>query len=93
MSRQNPNYLKATENHSELCTLIAMEECGELIQAISKAKRGKLDKDNLTEEIADVLISIHWLQKIYNITMRDIYKWVDIKEEKILDKLEKGEFK
>ena len=93
MSRQNPDYLKATENYPEQCTLIAMEECSELIQAISKAKRGKLDKDKLTEEIADVFISIHWLQKIYNITMRDIYKWVDIKEERILDRLEKGEFK
>ena len=29
-----------------------MEECAELIQAISKAKRGKLDRDNLVEEIA-----------------------------------------
>ena len=58
-----------------------------------KCKRGKLDKDNLTEEIADVLISIHWLQKIYNITMRDIYEWVNIKEDRILDRLEKGEFK
>jgi len=92
MSRQNPDYLKATENHSELCTLIAMEECGELIQAISKAKRGKLNKDNLTEEIADVLICIHWLQKIYNITMSDIYNWVNIKEDRIMDKLARDEF-
>ena len=93
MRRYEPEYLRATKNHSEQCTLIAMEECGELIQAISKAKRGKLDKDNLTEEIADVLISIHWLQKIYNITMRDIYEWVDIKEDRIMDRLDKGEFK
>lgn len=92
MSRQNPDYLKATENHSELCTLIAMEECGELIQAISKAKIGKLNKDNLTEEIADVLICIHWLQKIYNITMSDIYNWVNIKEDRIMDKLARDEF-
>lgn len=92
MSRQNPDYLKATENHSELCTLIAMEECGELIQAISKAKRGKLNKDNLSEEIADVLICIHWLQKIYNITMSDIYNWVNIKEDRIMDKLARDEF-
>ena len=49
MRRYEPEYLKATKNHSEQCTLIAMEECGELIQAISKAKRGKLDKDKLTE--------------------------------------------
>ena len=93
MRRHEPEYLKATKNHSEQCTLIAMEECSELIQAISKAKRGKLNKDNLTEEIADVLICIHWIQKIYNITMRDIYEWVDKKEERIMDRLDKGEFK
>ncbi|GAA0102590.1 hypothetical protein UT300012_33050 [Paraclostridium bifermentans] len=92
MSRQNPSYLKATENHSKQCTLIAMEECSELIQAISKAKRGKLNKNNLTEEIADVLICIHWLQKIYNITMEDIYEWMDKKEDRIMNKLNKGEF-
>lgn len=93
MSRQNLDYLKATEDYPEQCTLIAMEECSELIQAISKAKRGKLNKDNLTEEIADVLICIHWIQKIYHITMGDIYKWVDKKEERIMDRLDKGEFK
>ena len=93
MSRQNLAYLKATEDYPEQCTLIAMEECSELIQAISKAKRGKLDKDNLTEEIADVFICIHWLQKIYNITMRDIYEWVDKKTDRIMDRLDSGEFK
>lgn len=89
---KEPEYMKATEENQELCTLIAMEECGELIQAISKAKRGKLNKDNLTEEIADVLICIHWLQKIYNITMSDIYNWVNIKEDRIMDKLARDEF-
>ena len=93
MSRQNPDYLKATENHSELCTLIAMEECGELIQAISKAKRGKLNKDNLTEEIADVFICLHWLQKIYDISRADISEWMNIKEERILDRINNNEFK
>lgn len=89
---KEPRYMKATEENQELCTLIAMEECSELIQAISKAKRGKLDKDNLAEEIADVLICIHWLQKIYNITMSDIYNWVNIKEDRIMDKLARDEF-
>ena len=62
MRRYEPEYLKATKNHSEQCTLIAMEECGELIQAISKAKRGKLDKDKLTEDFlllnADAIFDI-----------------------------------
>ena len=56
-------------------TTIAMEECSELIQAISKCKRyGCVDKyrDNLIEEIADVLIIINELQLIYYISDNDI---------------------
>ena len=56
-------------------TTIAMEECSELIQAISKCKRyGFVDKhrDNLIEEIADVLIVINELQLIYDISNDDI---------------------
>ena len=59
-------FMKASENE-ELFTTIAMEECAELIQAISKAKRGKLDADNMAEEIADVLIGIEWLKELYDI--------------------------
>nr|DAR75305.1 MAG TPA: NTP-PPase-like protein [Caudoviricetes sp.] len=50
--QQNKEFMKATENE-ELCTTIAMEECSELIQAISKAKRGKLDADNMAEDELD----------------------------------------
>ena len=56
-------------------TTIAMEECSELIKAISKCKRyGCVDKyrDNLIEEIADVLIIINELQLIYDISNDDI---------------------
>ena len=56
-------------------TTIAMEECSELIQAISKCKRyGCIDKyrENLIEEIADVLIIINELQLIYDISDNDI---------------------
>ena len=56
-------------------TTIAMEECSELIKAISKCKRyGFVDKhrDNLIEEIADVLIVINELQLIYDISNNDI---------------------
>ena len=49
-------------------TTIAMEECSELIQAISKCKRyGCINKyrENLIEEMTDVLIMIDELKMIY----------------------------
>ena len=58
-------------------TTIAMEECSELIQAISKCKRyGCIDKyrENLIEEIADVLFAIDELKLIYNISDESISK-------------------
>ena len=65
-------------------TTIAMEECSELIQAISKCKRygGFIDnhRDNLIEEIADVLFAIDELKLIYNISDEAISK---IKQYKI----------
>lgn len=57
---------------------IAMEECAELIQAISKMNRsaGFLPdsvrfceaKANLEEEMADVIVCINQLQKIFDIS-------------------------
>ena len=41
---------------TDLQTTVCMEECAELIQTISKEKRGKHDMLHLAEEIADVLI-------------------------------------
>lgn len=56
-------------------TTIAMEECSELIQAISKCKRyGCINKyrENLIEEMTDVLIMIDELKMIYQISDIDI---------------------
>lgn len=63
-------------NQSTVC----MEECAELIQAISKAKRGKIDRDNMIEEIADVLICIEMLKQMYMISDEKINKWVEKKQ-------------
>ena len=56
-------------------TTIAMEECSEHIQAISKCKRyGCINKyrENLIEEMTDVLIMIDELKMIYQISDVDI---------------------
>lgn len=90
---QYKDYRQAVEHDKDLCTTIAMEECSELIQAISKAKRGKLDKDNMAEEIADVMICMDWLIDVYEINILDIKEWLDKKRNRIVTRLNTGEFK
>ena len=67
---------------------VCMEECAELIQAISKAKRGKLDADNLTEEMADVLICIEMLKQLYDIVDSDINAWIETKQRRTLERMQ-----
>jgi NTP pyrophosphatase (non-canonical NTP hydrolase) len=67
--------------------VIAMEECAELQQAISKGIRGKLDKENLTEEIADVLICIDWVMDYFDISEDEVDKWIEKKAERIKQRL------
>lgn len=86
------NYLQAVDVNEELCSIIAMEECSELIQAVSKAKRGKLDANNLAEEIADVYISIGWIMEIYDIDMTEVEKWRQFKINRILNRLNNNNF-
>lgn len=74
-------------NQSTVC----MEECAELIQAISKAKRGKIDRDNMIEEIADVLICIEMLKQMYMISDEKINKWIEKKQARELERMEKNE--
>ena len=75
------------KNKSTVC----MEECAELIQAISKAKRGKIDRDNMIEEIADVLICIEMLKQMYMISDKNINKWIEKKQAREAERMEKNE--
>ena len=74
-------------NQSTVC----MEECAELIQAISKAKRGKIDRDNMIEEIADVLICIEMLKQMYMISDEKINGWIEKKQAREAERKEKNE--
>ena len=74
-------------NQSTVC----MEECAELIQAISKAKRGKINRDNMIEEIADVLICIEMLKQMYMISDEKINKWIEKKQAREADRMKKNE--
>lgn len=61
----------------EAQSIVCMEECSELIQAISKRLRGKPDAtDNLAEEMADVTICLHLLKEMYGITDEQLNEWI-----------------
>lgn len=75
------------DNQSTVC----MEECAELIQAISKAKRGKIDRNNMEEEIADVLICVEMLKLMYMISDEKINKWIEKKQAREAERMKKNE--
>lgn len=80
---------KSIDNYGQVQLLIACEEMGELIQAISKMERAignkpkkirKKLKSHIIEEIADVLIVLDELVLYYDIDIDEIEK---IKNEKM----------
>lgn len=77
---------KAIEKwEKEAQTIVAMEECAELIKECSKMLRGQGNIDHLIEEIADVLTCIEQLEIIYDIDNGDVLTEQVFK----LDRLEK----
>ena len=68
----------------ELLT-ITMEECGELIQACSKAIRCDTyyNNDKLTEEVGDVMCMIELLHEYDIISYNDVDARVKVKKEKL----------
>lgn len=80
-------------------TTVCMEECAELIQAISKLKRynpedptNKVGRseliENLYEEMADVQICLDLLVEIYGLKPSDLRRMMDHKVWRIKRKLE-----
>lgn len=64
----------------QLQSIVCMEECAELIQAIGKKLRDPTSpNDHLSEEMADVIICLHQLKLMYGITDKAISDWVDAK--------------
>lgn len=64
-------------------SVVCMEECSELIKAISKRLRGELDiENNLAEEMADVTICLYQLARMYDVDDTDVHAWIDRKTER-----------
>lgn len=76
---------------SDLQTTVCMEECSELIQAISKMKRGKDNRDNLIEEMADVMICMDILKQVYGVSDNEIQNYVCQKQNRCIERMKSDE--
>lgn len=81
---------KTIDTYGQTLLLIACEEMGELMQAISKMERvldskedKKKHKEHIIEEIADVLIVIDELMYYYDISIDDVKKMKTEKKERL----------
>ena len=76
-------------NGDDLTLIITSEECAELIQAITKLKRyGFYDryKNNLHEEVADVLICITELVALGYLDIDKVAKYQELKIDRELER-------
>ena len=77
-------------------SMIAMEECAELIQAISKCVRSNNfpaveEREHLIEEMADVMFCMEQLQVMYSITDEELYAMKQSKEKRTMERMKKNE--
>lgn len=85
------DYYGTYEQHS-----VAMEECSELIQAISKFLRADKPKDmliarnHIREEIADVMIMIDQLRLMHSIGDKEMEQEVEYKVMRLKKRVEYG---
>ena len=87
------NVVKKSIEHygADLQTVVCMEECAELIQAISKMKRGKDNRNNLIEEVADVMICMEILKQVYGISDNEIQNYVCQKQNRSIERMKSDE--
>lgn len=86
-------YMKATKVNKELCKIISIEELSELTKELTKDIRGKTNKKDIIEEIADVRICINWLMEIYKISEKDFNEMYNKKCNRIVDRINNNNFK
>lgn len=83
-------YKKAIDLYGEKAQkLMAIEEMSELTKEICKDFRGKLDREHLIEEMADVTITIDQMMLMYKISRFEIEQMRERKIERLKERLEK----
>jgi len=80
---------KAIDKYGKTAQMdMVIEECAELIQAVSKNKRGRDNRNNIVEEIADVELMIEQLKLMFDISEQEVGYWKHCKLQRLLPKME-----
>lgn len=54
--------------------------------------RNKKFKDNLCEEMADVIIILSWIMDVYNVNDKDVAWYINMKANRMAKRIKEGEF-
>ena len=81
-------YEKAIEKYGkELQFIVAIEELSELQKELTKALRGIGNKNNITEELADVEIMLEQIKIMLEIKAKDVEYAKDFKVKRLSERL------
>ena len=92
------NYQEATDTYKQaietygvrMQKLMAIEEMSELTKEICKDFRGKLNREHLIEELADVTITVDQLMIMYEISGDEIEQMRERKIERLKERRDKA---
>lgn len=68
-----------------------MEEAAELTQALSKNIRGKDNRSDIIEEMADVLIMVEQIKIIFEVDEKEIQDIIEVKLKRIEERIKSHE--
>lgn len=71
--------------------VVVIEELSELQKEICKSLRNKTDIFGITEELADVYITLEYIKEIYNINTDELRSIMKIKIDKFEEQLDKND--
>ena len=79
------------KNGKAMQTVVAIEEMSELQKELTKFIRGKGNRDNLIEEVADVLVMITQIQLMYHIPDDEVERIMHLKLNRLKERMEQDE--
>ena len=79
------------KNGKAMQTVVAIEEMSELQKELTKFIRGKGNRDNLIEEVADVLVMITQIQIMYHIPDDEVERIMHLKLNRLKERMEQDE--
>ena len=79
------------KNGKAMQTVVAIEELSELQKELTKHIRGKGNRENLIEEVADVLVMITQIQLMYHIPDDEVERIMRLKLNRLKERMEQNE--